>query len=147
MACSAILVLDLKGRVLLARDYRGDIPLKQADRFIQKVGGCPASAACRPGICMLHRLAGMTPWARLHMQVQELEDANRLTPVIHDDGVSYLYVQVRRSAAPEHCSICALHCCKHIQAHLFRHPVSRELLLHGGCSTRTCTCWRCAAPT
>lgn len=40
MACSAILVLDLKGRVLLARDYRGDIPLKQADRFIQKVGGC-----------------------------------------------------------------------------------------------------------
>ena len=37
MACSAILVLDLKGRVLLARDYRGDIPLKQADRFIQKV--------------------------------------------------------------------------------------------------------------
>jgi AP-1 complex subunit mu len=61
MACSAILVLDLKGRVLLARDYRGDIPLKQADRFIQKV--------------------------------QELEDANRLTPVIHDDDVSYLYVQ------------------------------------------------------
>lgn len=61
MACSAILVLDLKGRVLLARDYRGDIPLKQADRFIQKV--------------------------------QELEDANKLTPVIYDDGVSYLYVQ------------------------------------------------------
>ena len=62
MACSAILVLDLKGRVLLARDYRGDIPLKQADRFIQKV--------------------------------QELEDSNGLTPVIYDEGVSYLYVQV-----------------------------------------------------
>jgi len=41
----------------------GDVLLKQADRFIQKV--------------------------------QELEDANRLTPVIYDDGVSYLYVQVR----------------------------------------------------
>mmetsp|Transcript_15360 Transcript_15360/g.46368 ORF Transcript_15360/g.46368 Transcript_15360/m.46368 type:complete len:426 (-) Transcript_15360:441-1718(-) len=61
MACSAILVLDLKGRVLLARDYRGDVPLKQADRFIQKV--------------------------------QELEDSNGLTPVIYDEGVSYLYVQ------------------------------------------------------
>ena len=30
-----------------------------------------------------------------NVQVQELEDANRLTPVIHDDDVSYLYVQVR----------------------------------------------------
>lgn len=34
------------------------------------------------------------PRAWLHAQVQELEDANRLTPVIYDDGVSYLYVQV-----------------------------------------------------
>ena len=62
MACSAILVLDLKGRVLLARDYRGDIPLKYADRFIAKIN--------------------------------ELEDAGKLTPVIVDDGVTYLYVQV-----------------------------------------------------
>ncbi len=62
MACSAILVLDLKGRVLLARDYRGDIPLKYADRFIAKVN--------------------------------ELEDAGKLTPVIVDEGVTYLYVQV-----------------------------------------------------
>ena len=62
MACSAILVLDLKGRVLLARDYRGDIPLKNADRFIAKIN--------------------------------ELEDAGKLTPVIVDEGVTYLYVQV-----------------------------------------------------
>lgn len=27
--------------------------------------------------------------------MQELEDANKLTPVIYDDGVSYLYVQAR----------------------------------------------------
>lgn len=66
MACSAILVLDLKGKVLLARDYRGDIPLKYADRFISKVN--------------------------------ELEDAGKLTPVIADDDVTYLYVQVRCSA-------------------------------------------------
>lgn len=31
MAVSAILVLDLKGKVLLARDYRGDVPLKQVN--------------------------------------------------------------------------------------------------------------------
>ena len=71
MACSAILVLDLKGRVLLARDYRGDIPLKYADRFIAKVN--------------------------------ELEDAGKLTPVITDEGVTYLYVQCERlkSLAPK----------------------------------------------
>lgn len=68
MACSAILVLDLKGKVLLARDYRGDIPLKYADRFISKV--------------------------------VELEDAGKLTPVIVDDDVTYLYVQVGCPAPP-----------------------------------------------
>lgn len=68
MACSAILVLDLKGKVLLARDYRGDIPLKYADRFISKVN--------------------------------ELEDAGKLTPVIADDDVTYLYVQVGCPAPP-----------------------------------------------
>lgn len=68
MACSAILVLDLKGKVLLARDYRGDIPLKFADRFISKVN--------------------------------ELEDAGKLTPVIEDEGVTYLYVQASSLTPP-----------------------------------------------
>lgn len=69
MACSAILVLDLKGKVLLARDYRGDIPLKFADRFISKVN--------------------------------ELEDAGKLTPVIEDEGVTYLYVQASSLTPPD----------------------------------------------
>lgn len=47
---------------MVVRGRSGDVPLKQADRFIQKV--------------------------------QELEDSNSLTPVIYDEGVSYLYVQV-----------------------------------------------------
>lgn len=49
-------------RTVVVRGRSGDVPLKQADRFIQKV--------------------------------QELEDSNSLTPVIYDEGVSYLYVQV-----------------------------------------------------
>ena len=37
MSVSAIFVLDLKGRVLLSRDYRGDVSLKVAEKFIIKL--------------------------------------------------------------------------------------------------------------
>jgi AP-1 complex subunit mu len=36
MAASALFILDLKGRVILSRDYRGDVPLKFAERFVVK---------------------------------------------------------------------------------------------------------------
>jgi AP-1 complex subunit mu len=61
MAASALFVLDLKGRVLLSRDYRGDVNPKQAERFITKLN--------------------------------ELEESGKVTPVILDEGVSYIYVQ------------------------------------------------------
>lgn len=61
MAASALFVLDLKGRILLSRDYRGDVNPKQAERFITKLN--------------------------------ELEEAGKVTPVILDEGVSYIYVQ------------------------------------------------------
>ena len=38
MPASAVCCLDLKGRLLLARDYRGDVPLRQAERFMSKLG-------------------------------------------------------------------------------------------------------------
>ena len=34
MACSAVFVLDIKGRVLISRDYRGDVPMTAPERFI-----------------------------------------------------------------------------------------------------------------
>ena len=61
MAASAIFILDLKGRVILSRDYRGDLPLKCVDRFIAKLG--------------------------------ELEELGRVTPVVQDEGTSYLWIQ------------------------------------------------------
>jgi AP-1 complex subunit mu len=61
MAVSAIFFLDVKGRVIIYRDYRGDVSPKHAERFITKVN--------------------------------ELEESGTLTPVIHDDGVSYIYLQ------------------------------------------------------
>lgn len=37
MAASAVFILDLKGHVILFRDYRGDVPIKHAERFITKL--------------------------------------------------------------------------------------------------------------
>jgi hypothetical protein len=62
MAVSAVFFLDVKGRVIIYRDYRGDISPRYADRFITKLS--------------------------------ELEESSRLSPVIHDEGVTYVWLQV-----------------------------------------------------
>lgn len=61
MATSAIFILDLKGKVIIYRDYRGDVPISYADRFMEKVA--------------------------------DLEDAGKDSPIIEDEGVTYLYLQ------------------------------------------------------
>mmetsp|Transcript_3670 Transcript_3670/g.9161 ORF Transcript_3670/g.9161 Transcript_3670/m.9161 type:complete len:428 (-) Transcript_3670:127-1410(-) len=37
MASSALFILDMKGRVVLSRDYRGDVPTKVAEKFLAKM--------------------------------------------------------------------------------------------------------------
>lgn len=37
MVCSAVYILDLKGKILISRNYRGDIPKSAADRFSLKI--------------------------------------------------------------------------------------------------------------
>eukprot|EP01112_Ceratiomyxa_fruticulosa_P013782 TRINITY_DN3893_c0_g1_i1.p1 TRINITY_DN3893_c0_g1~~TRINITY_DN3893_c0_g1_i1.p1 ORF type:complete len:442 (-),score=59.41 TRINITY_DN3893_c0_g1_i1:123-1448(-) len=37
MAASAIFILDMKGKVLISRNYRGDVPMSVASRFIQRL--------------------------------------------------------------------------------------------------------------
>ncbi|CAD7702756.1 unnamed protein product [Ostreobium quekettii] len=61
MAVSALFILDLKGRVIISRDYRGEVPMTTAERFITKLN--------------------------------ELEESGRLSPVVNDGGVSYVWVQ------------------------------------------------------
>eukprot|EP01095_Lingulamoeba_sp_RSL-Kostka_P003221 TRINITY_DN1416_c0_g1_i1.p1 TRINITY_DN1416_c0_g1~~TRINITY_DN1416_c0_g1_i1.p1 ORF type:complete len:423 (-),score=129.58 TRINITY_DN1416_c0_g1_i1:166-1434(-) len=56
---SAIFVLDKKGKILINRNYRGDVPMSCAERFIARI--------------------------------LEEEDLN-ITPVSHEDGVTYVYI-------------------------------------------------------
>eukprot|EP00798_Chlamydomonas_sp_ICE-L_P016046 gene16046-22181_t len=62
MTVSAIFFLDLKGKVIVSRDYRGDVSTKYADKFMAKIN--------------------------------ELEEVSKVTPVIHDEGVNYIHLQV-----------------------------------------------------
>lgn len=34
MVASAIFIMDTKGKVIIARNYRGDIPMSVADRYV-----------------------------------------------------------------------------------------------------------------
>jgi AP-1 complex subunit mu len=61
MAISALFFLDVKGRVIIHRDYRGDISTKYAEKFMSKIN--------------------------------EYEESGKLTPVLHDDGINYVYLQ------------------------------------------------------
>jgi AP-1 complex subunit mu len=35
--CSAVFLLDGKGKLLIARNFRGDIPMSAAERFVQRL--------------------------------------------------------------------------------------------------------------
>lgn len=48
MAASAVFVLDLKGKVLIARDYRGDVPLSYADRFMARLADAETEGSVAP---------------------------------------------------------------------------------------------------
>jgi len=61
MSVSGLFVLDVKGRILIYRDYRGDVSTKFAEKFMSKVN--------------------------------ESEDSGKLSPVLHDEGVTYIYLQ------------------------------------------------------
>lgn len=71
-AISAIYVLDQKGKVLISRDYRGDIPPQCVDRFVQFISG---AAAFRHGsetsYCWL-LMSSVNSWSPLCVTLQRL---------------------------------------------------------------------------
>lgn len=64
MSVSAVVFLDLKGKLLLSRDYRGDIPVeKAANRFLELLG-----------------------------QTEDDRRAP-ISPILYDAGLSYIYIK------------------------------------------------------
>jgi AP-1 complex subunit mu len=46
MAVSAVFILDSKGKLLISRDFRGDIPVSCVDRFVNIITGARGSRGC-----------------------------------------------------------------------------------------------------
>jgi hypothetical protein len=57
MAVSAVFVLDSKGKLLISRDFRGDIPVSCVDRFVNIITGARGVAPCRATACATVRSA------------------------------------------------------------------------------------------
>eukprot|EP00824_Muranothrix_gubernata_P002341 TRINITY_DN12787_c0_g1_i1.p1 TRINITY_DN12787_c0_g1~~TRINITY_DN12787_c0_g1_i1.p1 ORF type:complete len:438 (-),score=96.94 TRINITY_DN12787_c0_g1_i1:62-1351(-) len=48
MATSAVFILDLKGKIIISRNYRGDVPLAVAERFVSCVLDADDDTALKP---------------------------------------------------------------------------------------------------
>jgi len=65
MVASALFILDVKGKVLISRNYRGDIPTNAVDKFMPMV-----------------------------IEAEDSGSAEAAGPVLQgDNGLSYIYVQ------------------------------------------------------
>ena len=94
MAISAVCILDLRGRLLLARDYRGDVPLAAAaEAFARALAGGGSGGNSDPS---LSSAATSLTSSGLALPVGAAVDAGEsgsLPPVLHRDGVSYASVR------------------------------------------------------
>ncbi|KAL2935890.1 AP-1 complex subunit mu-2 [Bienertia sinuspersici] len=93
-AASAVYLLDVKGRVLIWRDFRGDISVLQAERFFTKL-------------------------------VQNKEDVISQGPVLHEDEVTYMFVQHNNlylmAASRQNCNAASLLLFLHRLIQVFKH--------------------------
>ncbi|KAM1170844.1 hypothetical protein ACFX15_020720 [Malus domestica] len=93
-AVSALFLLDIKGRVLIWRDYRGDVSAAQAERFFTKL-------------------------------IEKEVDPESHDPVVHDNGVSYLFIQHNNvylmAASRQNCNAASLLFFLHRIVDVFKH--------------------------
>lgn len=77
MVLSSLFFLDLKGKILISRDYRGDISPKYAEEFIELLS---------------EREIAIEMGENCEGQVRN-ETLNVQPPIFHKDGISYCYMK------------------------------------------------------
>jgi len=95
MAISAVCILDLRGRLLLARDYRGDVPLAPAAEAFARALAGEGSGAGGSDPSSTGGGNNLTS-SGLALPVGAAVDAGEsgsLPPILHRDGVSYASVR------------------------------------------------------
>ncbi|KAF5940084.1 hypothetical protein HYC85_021251 [Camellia sinensis] len=105
-AASALFLLDIKGRVLVWRDFRGDVSAVQAERFFTKL----IDKDVRFRFVSIYALFG---------------DPGSQDPVAYDDGVTYLFVQHNNvylmTASRQNCNAASLLLFLHRVVDVFKH--------------------------
>ena len=79
MACSAIYFLDNKGKVLISRNYRGDIENSVIDKFIGE------TETFTVGYLKASSILGL---------VSDMEEENDSCPLIKTDECTFAYIKV-----------------------------------------------------
>lgn len=80
MALSALYILDQKGKILISRNYRGDVPFNSAERYVFHWWFHVLVADVDDSSSFITRI------------LEEEEEAN-VKPIIEEEGISYLYVR------------------------------------------------------
>ena len=90
-AASALFLLDIKGRVLIWRDYRGDDSALDAERFFTKLiekQVSPFPLSCKPNFAFSFSSSKLFLFFFLLKADPQAQD-----PVVHDNGVTYMFIQ------------------------------------------------------
>jgi hypothetical protein len=120
MVASALFIMDLKGKIIISRNYRGDIPMTVADKFARRLcvldpllltlPFCPSCSPCPPPSsyfpaflatsCIVHYFLIFSyifptpsPRAAFLFSFSAEEDATALVPVMIDDGVTFAFIK------------------------------------------------------
>ena len=111
MVCSAVFIMDLKGKILISRNYRGDIPMSVSEKFTKHLYGTTkqsnATTPLRRGSAaaglrglqpcvpcdVLTQFASLCFAGLIRCMCSMEDDENQLTPCITDEGYTFLYVK------------------------------------------------------
>ena len=100
MVLSSLYILDLKGKLILSRDYRGDVPAKTYEKFVPLVleqdainviqgDGMTQYTSVFNDVEHQHLGAGSNPLAATVGETSE-----NWAPILWHEGVGYVYVKV-----------------------------------------------------
>jgi hypothetical protein len=93
-ACSAVFILDSKGKLLISRNYRGDIPMSVAEKFANRV---MEEVSCITRACINISPPHTSLLSCCSLCVANAprleQDDSDAKPVFVEDGVTFAYVK------------------------------------------------------
>jgi hypothetical protein len=94
MVFSSLYILDLKGKLIISRDYRGDVPHRIYEKFVPLVLEQDVVDVIQgDGMTLLHTSA-VNGLDQLHLTDTMDEISEIKAPIFWHEGIGYVYVKV-----------------------------------------------------